>query len=533
LGIFGKMAAACIALLPLTVVAAAAGGGPEVTIDSGRVRGAAEDGVLSWKGIPFAAPPIGRNRWRAPQPIHWSGTRQATEYGHDCMQKPFPSDAAPLGTEPAEDCLVLNVWRPAGVTKKLPVMVWIYGGGFVNGGSSPSVYSGAQFAKRGILFVSFNYRLGRFGFFAHPALSAAREGPLGNYAYMDQIAALKWVQRNAAAFGGDPANVTVFGESAGGSSTIALLTSPAASGLFKRVAVMSGGGRGSLLPSRLIAKDQPGVPSGETIGINFAKSVGVAGSGPAALAALRALPADRVLQGLGMMNMGGTPGAPQTYGGPMQDGVIVTAPPQTIFDAGRQNKAAIMIGSNGADIGFARASSMDELFKPFGAAADRARKLYDPANGGDLRSVASAVAMDSGMTEPARYAAGKVAAAGSPAYYYRFTYVAQSMRGEWKAAPHATDIPYFFDTVAAKYGDKLAPADAAMAQAANAYMANFAITGDPNGPGLPRWDAYRPGAGTVMDFTLDRGALFGPDPWRERLDVTESLAEGRGAAPRP
>ena len=144
--------------------------------------------------------------------------RPATAYGHDCAQLPFPGDAAPLGTPPDEDCLVLNVWRPAErPATPLPVMVWIYGGGFVNGGSSPAVYDGSQFAKRGVVFVSFNYRVGRFGFFAHPALSKEpHEGPLGNYGYMDQIAAMRWVQANIAAFGGDPRNVTVFGESAGG-----------------------------------------------------------------------------------------------------------------------------------------------------------------------------------------------------------------------------------------------------------------------------------------------------------------------------
>ena len=151
-----------------------------------------------------------------PKAATWSGIRKATEYGHDCMQLPFPSDAAPLGTTPSEDCLVMDVWVPEHHSGKLPVMVWIYGGGWVNGGSSPAVYDGSQFARKGIVFVSFNYRLGRFSFFAFPKLSKeSKEGLLGNYGYMDQIAALKWVQRNAAAFGGDSHNVTVFGESAG------------------------------------------------------------------------------------------------------------------------------------------------------------------------------------------------------------------------------------------------------------------------------------------------------------------------------
>ena len=181
---------------------------PRVKLDSGQVQGAVHQTVAYFKGIPFAAPPIGNLRWRPPQSVHkWSGVRKAAEFGADCMQLPFPSDAAPLGVKPAEDCLYLNVWRPANPPHgKLPVFVWIYGGGFVNGGTSPAVYDGSAFARDGVVFVSFNYRLGRFGFFAHPAISAEQPaGPLGNYGLMDQIAALKWIQRNIAAFGGDPA----------------------------------------------------------------------------------------------------------------------------------------------------------------------------------------------------------------------------------------------------------------------------------------------------------------------------------------
>ncbi len=166
-----------------------------VKIDTGRLKGSVAEGVIAFKGIPYAAPPVGELRWRAPQPAKaWSGVRAASAFGGDCMQLPFPGDAAPLGVTPAEDCLYANVWAPAqAASKKLPVMIWIYGGGFVNGGSSPAVYDGSQFAKLGVVFVSFNYRLGRFGFFAHPALTKENAvEPHGNYAYMDQIAVLKW-----------------------------------------------------------------------------------------------------------------------------------------------------------------------------------------------------------------------------------------------------------------------------------------------------------------------------------------------------
>jgi para-nitrobenzyl esterase len=183
----------------------------------------------------------------SPQPVTaWQGVRSAKHYGKDCLQEPFPWDAAPLGIGFSEDCLTLNVWRPANASGKLPVMVWIYGGGFVNGGSSPAVYAGDAFARQGVVFVSFNYRVGRFGFFAHPAL--ANDPLRGNYGLMDQLAALKWVKNNITNFNGDPDNVTLFGESAGGFSVNSLLTSKEASGLFQKAIIQSGSGRHSIVP---------------------------------------------------------------------------------------------------------------------------------------------------------------------------------------------------------------------------------------------------------------------------------------------
>ena len=499
----------------------------QVKVETGSLSGAITDGVQSFKGIPFAAPPVGPLRWRPPQPAApWSGLKASTEYGHDCMQKPFPSDAAPLGTAPAEDCLVLNVWRPADNRKTLPVMVWIYGGGFVNGGSSPVVYAGDQFARQGVIMVSFNYRVGRFGFFGFPALTAEHaDEPKGNYGYMDEIAALKWVKRNITAFGGDANNITVFGESAGGGSVHMLLTSPMAKGLFNKAIIESGGGRASLLGDRLMSQSKPGLPSLEEIGVNFAKENGVNGTDAAALAQLRALSAEQVTNGLNMASMGGKPGAPPTYGGPVLDGKIVTGPPQAAYKAGAQAKAPLIIGANSADIGFSAAKSMDEVFAPFGARKTQAMAAYG-ADKGDVRAVGSAVGMDKGMIEPARFTAAAFAAQGLKSYEYRFSYVADSMKGEWKAgAPHATEIPYVFDTVKAKYGPALTPKDAAIARAANTYWVNFAKTGDPNGPGLPEWPAYTSGGDAVMNFQADGVPAAGPDPWKARLDVAAATAE--------
>lgn len=495
----------------------------EAHTHEGDVRGSAANGVISYKGIPFAQPPTGENRWRPPQPAQrWSGVRDATEYAADCMQLPFPSDAAPLGTKPEENCLYLNVWTPAERNAdKLPVMVWIYGGGFVNGGSSPAVYSGAKFAEQGIVFVSFNYRLGRFGFFGHPALTAeSKDGLLGNYGYMDQIAALKWVQRNIEAFGGDPKHVTLFGESAGGGSVLTMMTSPLSKGLFQEAIIESGGGRG-LFPSRYLGKSLPNRPSAEQVGLEFAKKAGISGEGKDALTALRALPAEKVVDGLNMASMNSP-----TYAGPMIDGKLLVEEPEAAFLAGKQEKIPLIAGANSSDIGFSFAKSKEELFAPFGADRTSAEKAYDESAKAELVPLRSAIAADRMMVEPARFVVQTQRAAGQPAYEYRFSYVAESMRNKWKGAPHATEIPFVFDTVKEKYGSALTPGDEAIARAVNAYWATFVKTGVPNARSLPEWPVYDAQTDVLMNFT-DNGPKVERDPWHDRMEVMRRAAETR------
>jgi para-nitrobenzyl esterase len=522
LAIFGATGIA-VAALPGCAAAPQA-----VQTEAGAVQGVTADGVESFKGIPFAAPPLGVLRWRAPQPAaKWSGVKVADTYGHDCMQTPFGGDAAPLGATPGEDCLVLNVWRPAGVSKtaRLPVIFWIYGGGFVNGGSSPPVYDGSSFAKKGVIMVSANYRLGRFGFFGFPELTKQNKdnGLLGNYGYMDQIAALKWVQANIAAFGGDPANVTIFGESAGGGSVNMLMTSAQAKGLFAKAIVQSGGGRGNLMGNRELHNDKPNMPSSETLGVNFAKKNGIEGTGPEALAALRNLSAEQVNDGLGMMTM---QGAANTYGGPMVDGVIVAEAPQSVYEAGRQAKVPFMIGADTADIGFGFAPSKDAAFAAFGALAGQAQAAYDPDGTKSLQEINSQIAMDRMMVEPSRFVAATIARQGIPAYEFRFGYVAASMKDQWKTGtPHATEIPYVMNTVKAKYADKLTATDARIADQTNSYWANFAKTGNPNGEGLPDWPQYDPKADVLMIFTPEGVPVAQADPWKARMDVTAAAAD--------
>ena len=380
------------------------------------------------------------------------------------MQLPFPSDAAPLGTPPAEDCLYLNVWAPENpASAKLPVMFWIHGGGFVNGGSSPSVYDGSAFARRGVVFVSLNHRLGRFGFFAHPALAKeSPNDPLGNYGYLDQIAALRWVRDNIAAFGGDPGNVTIFGESAGGGSVNTLLVSPLARGLFHKAIVQSGGGRaGGLMQPRTLAE-------AEAVGVALAKSAGITGEDAAALAALRKLPAEDLVRGLNLMTMGQQR---DTYAGPMIDGKIVTEEPETAFRAGRQAKVPYMIGANNREFGFMPLppQAVDGMLARFGADKDEVVAAYDPEKTGKMGEVGVGLMSDGAMVEPARLLARLASAAGQPTFEYRFSYVPSSIRKDVAGALHATEIPFVFETVRAKYGEATTPEDEALAAAANAY----------------------------------------------------------------
>lgn len=441
------------ALIMTTPYSCAAPDDHVVAIDSGKVQGAIDGAIVSWKGIPFAAPPLGPLRWRAPQPVQpWSGVRRTSSYAPDCMQLPFPSDAAPLGTTPSEDCLYLNVWKPTGAGARLPVIVWIYGGGFVNGGSSPPTYAGAALAQQGALVVSFNYRIGRFGFFAHPALTRERaDGVIGNYGFMDQIAALEWVRRNAAAFGGDPANVTIAGESAGGMSVNALLTSPMSRGLFAKAVVMSGGDGGTA-PTPLAAV--------ERIGVQFAVAKGIPADDPRALDKLRALPADQIVDGLNLANFSRqtTP----TYHGPFIDGKLAIDS-RAAFAAGRMHKVPVMIGATSADIG--------------------GKTGY--------------------MVAGARSLAATLADHGVPVYAYRFSYVAASIAKRGGGAGHATDIPFFFDTVGVKYGAQATATDLGVGKLMSTYMVNFARAGDPNGSGLPAWPTYsRAGVLATRSWTL-------------------------------
>lgn len=457
---------------------------PRAVVESGALSGVTADGITSFKGIPFAAPPVGALRWRAPQPAaRWSGVRDAADYSHDCVQN--YGGFQPKGSEPAEDCLYLNVWRPAGTTAKLPVMVWIYGGGFVNGSSSRPIYDGSRLAKQGIMVVSFNYRLGRFGTFAHPALTRANadNGLLANYGYMDQLAAMRWIHRNVAALGGDPAQVTIVGESAGGMSVHNLVTSPHAKGLFQR-AVVASGGNGSPIATKSMA-------DAEAIGAAFGQANGIAPGAPDALAKLRALPTETLRGDLALATMirlaSGDATTPRSFSSPFPDNKVA-------FDAGAAyrsgafNRVPMIVGATSGDLG---------------------------GRGGV-------------MIKGARDVAGDLAKAGVPTWYYRFSYVADAApTPKSEGAIHADDLPYYFDTVDVKYGADTKPADMAMARTIAGYLVNFVKTGDPNGGALPRWPAYRGADGTMMDFSTAGAAVVGKDPWAGDAAATGARRSGK------
>ena len=508
--------------------------GTTVRITSGILRGVTEGDVTSFKGIPFAAPPVGEFRWRPPQPVTpWEGVRDAKEFGPSCAQGGWGAAPGTIQAGSSEDCLYLNVWLPAGTKPgaKLPVMVWIHGGAFVGGSGNTS---GDGFAKQGVILVSINYRLGRLGHFAFPALSNEHpDEPKGSYAFMDQIAALKWVQQNIYAFGGDPENVTIFGFSAGGVSIHSLLTIPAARGLFQKAIGHSSGGRDGVLTGRPINKENASQyypVSAETIGINFARKHGIEGTDETALASLRALKVEEIVDG-GQENDG--QGGPRIYSGPILDGKFVVETSESAYKAGRQAHVPLMIGNNSAEIGgpFVNASTTkEELFSLFGELSSEAKAAYDPDGAKEFAEVQTRFNTDKVWAEPARFTASSFVAVGEPAYIFLFSYVPSAMKERMKYGPgHGTDISFVFDNLGARgFGPPPpppTPEDKEVARIMNAYWVNFAKTGDPNGKDLPKWTGYTPKNNEILDIQPDGKAVGKPDPRKARLDVIEKAVD--------
>jgi para-nitrobenzyl esterase len=443
---------------------------PVVVTASGPVRGAADAKGEIFRGISFAAPPTGALRWAPTRPVApWSGTRDATRFGPICPQ---PADERRKGLPQSEDCLTLNVASPAlGQQAKLPVLVMVHGGAYFVGSGRDQFDDAARiYNKRGIVVVSFNYRLGRFGFFAHPGLRADQPGaPTGNYWLMDQVAALKWVNRNIGAFGGDPSKVTILGCSAGGSSINALMATPPARGLFARASAHSGGGINNATRPLALAEEQ---------GVAFAARARVRGRDADAIARLRTLaPA---------MIIAADPGPPNF--GAIVDGRMLPQETALAFAKGEIARVPFLVGSTSNEASIFGLMGLDEpaLKARFGIDIAQARPAYERdgplAKAELLRQVQTDFIFTSGAT-----ALGRLAARWQPSYAYHFAYVPPARRAIAPGAPHCADMRYIF-------GEKELmkdPENARIGAMMQNYWANFIKTGNPNGAGLPEWPQYK------------------------------------------
>ncbi|MBO9498109.1 MAG: carboxylesterase family protein [Novosphingobium sp.] len=458
------------ALLAGTIAAPAAAQVINAKVTGGTVAGSAEGDVAVFKGIPFAAPPVGKLRWAEPAPVvPWNGTRQATRFAAPCMQDKGMLGMLGIQQAPSEDCLYLNVWTPAKSSgEKLPVMVWIYGGGFSGGATSSPVYDGTKLAERGVIVVSVSYRLGALGFMAHPQLSAESGHGSGNYGLEDQIAGLKWVRDNIASFGGDPTNVTIFGESAGGISVSMLADSPLAKGLFAKAISESGG---NFTPPRQGAEEQ---------GANFLKALGAAD-----IAAARALSAETIQSGPGSNTMGGF--------WPSVDGHVLMGDQYTRYSKGEFNDTPVLIGTNSNEGGlFVRGESTPEEFEAsirqrFGASADALLAAYPHATTAEATQSNRDVFRDTTFAWPTwAWARLQTEKGRHPAYVYYF-----DVRGPEQpdGSNHASEMPYVFGNIDQPTMGGSKP-DKPTSDQLMAYWTNFAKTGNPNGPGVPEWPAF-------------------------------------------
>jgi len=510
-------------LMMAAALATAAVAGEEVKTGSGMLEGTlnASGTVRIFRGVPFAAAPVRDLRWQPPQPVvPWDGVREADEFGPHCMQGKVFGDINTRGKEMSEDCLYLTVWAPAEASDKpLPVYLWFYGGGFAAGAGDEPRYDEETFARQGIVAVNANYRLGVFGFMAHPELT--KESPhhaSGNYGMLDQVAALEWVRRNIAAFGGDPHRITIGGESAGSLSVSALMASPLSRDLFQQAVGESGAFFGSVG-----GRGMPSLAESEKQGLAFEKLAGAQ-----SLAELRAKSADELLATAMKMNRG--------FGfWPIVDGYFLPADVETIFAEGKESKVPLLAGWNADEVRMGvilakvkpnAKTFPEQLRKQFKDKAEEALKVYPAATDAEALQSAGDLASDNFIVYGTWKWIDMQTKTGEPVYRYEFDRdepvpdALKKMGVQSLGAPHASELEYVFDMLQSKKAD-WQPDDQKVADSMNRYWANFIKTGSPDGPGMAEWPDYTK-THEVMHLNTECQAL--PEQHRDRYEFLDSVA---------
>ncbi len=470
-----------------------------IKVTGGNVEGIQEEGITMFKGIPFAAPPVGDLRWKAPQPVvPWEDTLKADGYACGCIQDEGMAKAMGASTGTCEDCLFLNVWTPAKSTKEnRAVIVWIHGGGFSGGMTSIPMYDGINFAKKGVVLVALTYRLGPFGFLAHPELSKESGNGSGNYGLMDMIAGLEWVKENIGKFGGDKNNVTIFGHSAGGMAVSMLAASPEAEGLFHKVISMSGG---SFAPSRTLNESGQNVATlklAESAGESFLEALGVK-----SIEEARSVDADRVFNAQKKMKM-------KYRFWPVEDGYILPDDQYVLYSHGKFNDTPVLIGtaSDEAATFMPKKLTVEEFVSQvkndYGQAAESILKAYPHDDDEDLYRSVKGLRRESTFAWPTwAWAMLQTKTGKNPAYVYVFDYHDETTPD---GVGHGLDVPYAFKTL----GSPEKPAkdeDLAVSDMYSSYFVNFAETGNPNAEGLPEWPAFKEDKQNVMVIDHESGA---------------------------
>jgi para-nitrobenzyl esterase len=500
-----------VAILAAGVCAAQAP--PPVKVEGGLVQGTIEDGLTVYRGIPFAAPPAGDLRWRAPQPAaKWDGVRETVRFAPSCMQGTM-NPAGGRGPGMSEDCLYLNVWTPAKSPRdRIPVLVWIYGGGFGAGATSEPSYSGEKLARKGVVLVSIAYRVGQMGFLAHPQLTAeSRNQVSGNYGLLDMIAGLEWVRKNIAAFGGDPRRVTIFGESAGGIAVSMLCASPLAKGLFHGAISQSGGSFGPPRPTTFPGENLKRLAEAERSGEAYA-----AKAGASSMADLRKLAPDKLPGGRGM---GGS--------WPIIDGWVIPDDQYKLYEAKKYNDTPILVGYNSDEgASFSPPKTPEDYIAGvkarYGPFAERLLAAY-PTDATTVPKTARDLARDAAFGwHTWAWARLQSKSGKSKAFYYYFDqhpeYPAGSLRAGYGAV-HGADVAYVFQHLNPA-NPQIRKPDLSISEAMATYWTNFAKRGDPNGDGVPVWAPFSDASPVVMHFAETPHS--GPVPSAEALRVLDA-----------